>query len=106
MRKLIIFGASGHAEVVADIAMKLEDSPRQASTHACGVIIGADILDRHMPLGRNGDDITSQYTGVELEHLGFLKMDFLGLRNLTIIENAIKIIEQNKYIHKVAVTLK
>ena len=80
---------------VADIAMKLEDSPRQASTHACGVIIGADILDRHMPLGRNGEDITSQYTGVELEHLGFLKMDFLGLRNLSDIKMAIDYIKEN-----------
>ena len=80
---------------IVDIAMKLEDSPRQASTHACGVIIGADILDQHMPLGRNGEDITSQYTGVELEHLGFLKMDFLGLRNLSDIKMAIEYVRQN-----------
>ena len=80
---------------IVDIAMKLEDMPRQASTHACGVIIGADVLDRHMPLGRNGDDITSQYTGVELEHLGFLKMDFLGLRNLSDIKMAIEYVRQN-----------
>lgn len=80
---------------VVDIAIKLEDMPRQASTHACGVIIGADILDQHMPLGRNGEDITSQYTGVELEHLGFLKMDFLGLRNLSDIKMAIEYVKQN-----------
>ncbi len=80
---------------VVDIAIKLEDMPRQASTHACGVIIGADILDQHMPLGRNGEDITSQYTGVELEHLGFLKMDFLGLRNLSDIKMAIEYVRQN-----------
>ena len=48
-----------------------------------------------MPLGRNGEDITSQYTGVELEHLGFLKMDFLGLRNLSDIKMAIDYIKQN-----------
>ncbi len=80
---------------VADIAMKLEDAPRQASTHACGVIIGADILDRHMPLSRNGEDITTQYTGVELEHLGFLKMDFLGLRNLSDIKMCIDYVKEN-----------
>lgn len=80
---------------VVDIAMKLEDMPRQSSTHACGVIIGADVLDRHMPLSRNGDDITSQYTGVELEHLGFLKMDFLGLRNLTDIKMCIEYVKEN-----------
>ncbi len=80
---------------VVDIAMRLEDSPRQASTHACGVIIGADVLDRHMPLSRNGDDITTQYTGVELEHLGFLKMDFLGLRNLSDIKMCIEFVKEN-----------
>ncbi len=90
-----MYNEEGEIKRVADIAMKLEDSPRQASTHACGVIIGADILDRHMPLGRNGDDITSQYTGVELEHLGFLKMDFLGLRNLSDIKMAIDYVKEN-----------
>lgn len=80
---------------IVDIAIKLEDMPRQASTHACGVIIGADVLDQKMPLGRNGDDITSQYTGVELEHLGFLKMDFLGLRNLSDIKMAIEYVKEN-----------
>lgn len=80
---------------VVDVAMILEDMPRQSSTHACGVIIGHDVLDRHMPLSRNGDDITSQYTGVELEHLGFLKMDFLGLRNLTDIKMCIEYVKEN-----------
>lgn len=80
---------------VVDIASILEDSPRQSSTHACGVIIGHDILDKHMPLSRNGEDITTQYTGVELEHLGFLKMDFLGLRNLSDIKLAIEYVKEN-----------
>jgi DNA polymerase-3 subunit alpha len=80
---------------VVDIAMRLEDTPRQSSTHACGAIIGHDILDRHMPLSRNGEDITSQFTGVELEHLGFLKMDFLGLRNLSDIKNCIEYVKEN-----------
>ena len=80
---------------MVDIAMRLEDTPRQSSTHACGVIIGQDVLDRHMPLSRNDDNITSQYTGVELEHLGFLKMDFLGLRNLSDIKNCIDYVKEN-----------
>ena len=80
---------------IVDIAMRLEDTPRQTSTHACGVIIGHDVLERHMPLSRNGEDITSQYTGVELEHLGFLKMDFLGLRNLSDIKNCIEYVKEN-----------
>ncbi|MBO4262833.1 MAG: DNA polymerase III subunit alpha [Clostridia bacterium] len=90
-----MYNGSDEIRRIVDIAIKLEDMPRQASTHACGVIIGADVLDRHMPLGRNGDDITSQYTGVELEHLGFLKMDFLGLRNLSDIKIAIDYVKEN-----------
>ena len=90
-----MYNESSDIRRIVDIAMKLEDMPRQASTHACGVIIGADILDRHMPLSRNGDDITSQYTGVELEHLGFLKMDFLGLRNLSDIKLCIEYVKEN-----------
>ena len=80
---------------VADIAYKLEDSPRQTGIHACGVIIGGDILDKHIPLAKNGDISTSQYVGGELEHLGLLKMDFLGLRNLTDIKLAIDYIKEN-----------
>ncbi|MBO4962307.1 MAG: DNA polymerase III subunit alpha, partial [Clostridia bacterium] len=80
---------------VIDIAAKLEDMPRQASTHACGVLIGSRALDDQMPLSRNGDDITTSYVGVELEHLGFLKMDFLGLRNLSDIKMCIEYVKEN-----------
>ena len=80
---------------VVDIAMKLEDAPRQTSTHACGVIIGKDSLDKFIPQSRNGDDITTQFTGVEMEHLGHLKMDFLGLRNLSDIRMAINYVREN-----------
>ena len=80
---------------VVDVAYKLEDSPRQTGIHACGVIIGGDILDKHIPLAKNGDILTSQYVGGELEHLGLLKMDFLGLRNLSDIKGAIELVKQN-----------
>jgi len=80
---------------VIDIAAKLEDMPRQASTHACGVLIGSRDLDDQMPLSRNGDDITTSYVGVELEHLGFLKMDFLGLRNLSDIKLCVEYVKEN-----------
>ena len=80
---------------VVDIAVKLEDFPRQTSTHACGVIIGADVLDKHVPLARNGDDITTQYEGAEMEHLGHLKMDFLGLRNLSDIKACLRYVKKN-----------
>jgi len=80
---------------VIDIAYKLEDSPRQTGIHACGVIIGGDILDKHIPLAKNGEIMTSQYVGGELEHLGLLKMDFLGLRNLSDIKQAIDLVKEN-----------
>ena len=92
-----MYNANPEIKRVADIAMRLEDTPRQSGIHACGVIIGHDVLDRHMPLSRTSgvEDITSQYTGVELEHLGFLKMDFLGLVNLSDIKRCIEYVKQN-----------
>lgn len=80
---------------VVDIAMKLEGMPRQCSTHACGVVIGSDDLEKFMPLSRNGDDITTQYSMTDIERLGHLKMDFLGLRNLNDIQKAIEYIKEN-----------
>ncbi|MBE5741573.1 MAG: DNA polymerase III subunit alpha [Clostridiales bacterium] len=95
-----MYNSDPQVKKMVDIAMKVEDFPRQSSTHACGVIIGADILDKHVPLARNGDDITTQYQGVEMEHLGHLKMDFLGLRNLTDIMETTKLV---KKIHDVEI---
>lgn len=80
---------------VVDIAMKLEGMPRQCSTHACGVVIGSDDLEKFMPLSRNGEDITTQYSMTDIERLGHLKMDFLGLRNLNDIKKAIEYIKEN-----------
>ncbi len=90
-----MYNTDPQVKQVVDIAMKVEDFPRQCSTHPCGVIIGADVLDKHVPLSRNGDDITTQYEGVDMEHLGHLKMDFLGLRNLTDIKGTINLVKQN-----------
>ncbi|MBO4594597.1 MAG: DNA polymerase III subunit alpha [Clostridia bacterium] len=94
-----IYNSDNDIKRVVDIAMRLEDTPRQSSTHACGVIIGHDVLDEHMPLSKNEsggeEEITSQYTGVELEHLGFLKMDFLGLCNLSDIKDCIEYVKEN-----------
>ena len=80
---------------IVDIAWKLEDSPRQTGIHACGVIIGGDVLERHIPQARNGEILTTQFEGGELEKLGLLKMDFLGLRNLSDIKMAIEYARQN-----------
>ena len=90
-----IYNSNADIRKVIDIANKLEDMPRQTGIHACGVIIGGAVLDEHMPLSRNGEDITTQYVGGELEHLGFLKMDFLGLRNLSDIKHAINMVKEN-----------
>lgn len=79
---------------VADMAMKLEGFPRNTSTHACGVLIAPTPVDDYVPLARNGDDITTQYNMTELESLGLLKMDFLGLRTLTDIHKTLQYIKE------------
>ena len=71
-----------------DTAMSLEGMPRNTSTHAAGVVITADPVCSYVPLSRNDDTIVTQYTMTTIEELGLLKMDFLGLRNLTVIEDA------------------
>ena len=79
-----------------DTAMSLEGMPRNTSTHAAGVVITADPVRTYVPLSRNDDTIVTQYTMTTIEELGLLKMDFLGLRNLTVIEDAQKQIRQIK----------
>ena len=73
-----------------DTARALEGMPRNTSTHAAGVVITADPVCTYVPLSRNDDTIVTQYTMTTIEELGLLKMDFLGLRNLTVIEDAQK----------------
>ncbi|MGM9628393.1 MAG: DNA polymerase III subunit alpha [Faecousia sp.] len=73
-----------------DTAMQLEGMPRNTSTHAAGVVITADPVSTYLPLSRNDDTIVTQYTMTTIEELGLLKMDFLGLRNLTVIDDAEK----------------
>ncbi len=71
-----------------DTARSLEGMPRNTSTHAAGVVITADPVRSYVPLSRNDDTIVTQYTMTTIEELGLLKMDFLGLRNLTVIKDA------------------
>lgn len=78
-----------------DMALKVEGLPRHASTHAAGVLISKDSVTEYVPLSRNKDVITTQFNMIELEELGLLKMDFLGLRTLTVIRDAIDLIEIN-----------
>ena len=80
---------------ILDIAMALEGMPRQASTHACGVVITKDPVDTYVPLYVRDGQINTQYIMTTLEELGLLKMDFLGLRNLTVIQNTIEMVKKN-----------
>lgn len=81
---------------VVDIARGLEGMPKNTSKHAAGVVICRYDISDHVPLQRNGEDITTQYDKTEVEQLGMLKMDFLGLRTLTDIAKAIEIIKANR----------
>ena len=80
-----------------DMAKALEGMPRHASTHAAGVVITKRPVYEYVPLARNEDSIVCQYTMVTLEELGLLKMDFLGLRNLTVLDDAIKMLPEGKH---------
>lgn len=73
---------------LVDTAMSLEGMPRNTSTHAAGVVITADPVCSYVPLAKNDDTTVTQYTMTTIEELGLLKMDFLGLRNLTVIQDA------------------
>lgn len=81
---------------VIDISKKLEGLPRHASTHAAGVVITKEPVDTYVPLYKNDNLISTQYTMTILEELGLLKMDFLGLRTLTVIKDTIDLVKQNR----------
>ncbi len=78
-----------------DISMALEGLPRHASTHAAGVVITKEPVMNYVALYKNDESISTQFTMTTLEELGLLKMDFLGLRTLTVIKDAIDFIKQN-----------
>ncbi|ADL13378.1 DNA polymerase III subunit alpha [Acetohalobium arabaticum] len=79
-----------------DYAQKLEGLPRHASTHAAGVVISKEELTEYTPLQQNKGEVTTQYPMGDLEAIGLLKMDFLGLRTLTVINNTLEIIERTQ----------
>ncbi|MBO8434897.1 MAG: DNA polymerase III subunit alpha [Tyzzerella sp.] len=85
-----------------DTSMRLEGLPRHSSTHAAGVVICREPVMEYVPLNSNDGAITTQYTMTTLEELGLLKMDFLGLRTLTVIQNAVKEIER---IHNISLDI-
>ena len=80
-----------------DMSMRLEGLPRHTSMHAAGVVISRTSVDEYVPLSKAADGtITTQFTMTTLEELGLLKMDFLGLRTLTVIQNAVEAIKKNR----------
>lgn len=74
-----------------DTALSIESLPKSAGTHAAGVVICGDRLDEHIPLSKNEGVVVSQFTKDTVEELGLLKMDFLGLKNLTIIHHCVEL---------------
>ena len=83
-----MYDGDERVRLLIDTARSLEGMPRNSSTHAAGVVITADPVYTYVPLSRNDDTIVTQYTMTTIEELGLLKMDFLGLRNLTVIKDA------------------
>lgn len=79
---------------IVDTAVKLENMPRNTSIHAAGVVICCDDISDHVPMAKNGEMVTTQFDKNETEHLGLLKMDFLGLITLTDLDLMIKLIKQ------------
>ncbi|MDR0325579.1 MAG: DNA polymerase III subunit alpha [Oscillospiraceae bacterium] len=77
-----------------DMAKKLEGMPRHASTHAAGVVITAEPVSEYVPLAKIEDSIVTQFPMTQLEELGLLKMDFLGLRNLTVLKEAEELVKK------------
>ena len=83
---------------LVDVARRVEGMPRHTSTHAAGVVISKLPIMEYVPLAINKDAVITQFNMTELEELGLLKMDFLGLRTLTVISDCMKFIKKNKNI--------
>lgn len=88
------YGSDPVVKDLIDMAMKIEGMPRHTSTHAAGVVITDKPVMEYVPLARNDDLVVTQFTMVTIEELGLLKMDFLGLRNLSVIDNSVKMIHR------------
>ena len=85
------------AKKLIDLSRRLEGLPRHTSIHAAGVVISKREVDRYVPVSTSSDGaVTTQYTMETIEQLGLLKMDFLGLRNLTVIEKAVELVNRNR----------
>ncbi|MBQ1182882.1 MAG: DNA polymerase III subunit alpha, partial [Clostridia bacterium] len=88
------YNADPTVKALLDMALKVEGMPRHASTHAAGVVITDLPVAEYVPLATSDESVVTQYTMTTLEELGLLKMDFLGLRNLTVIDDTVKMIRR------------
>ena len=95
-----MYNSDPQVKRLIDTSKALEGLPRHSSTHAAAVVITGEPIVEYVPLQKKSelDSITTQFTKDTIESLGLLKMDFLGLRNLTVIENAVKIIKKTRNI--------
>ncbi len=91
-----LYDSDDQIKELIDMAVKLEGMPRHASTHAAGVVISDKPISEYVPLSVNDDAVVTQYTMTALDELGLLKMDFLGLRNLTVIADAERFIRRKE----------
>lgn len=95
-----LYDTNEQVRELVDMSKRLEGLPRHTSMHAAGVVISQKSVDEYVPLSRASDgSITTQFTMTTLEELGLLKMDFLGLRTLTVIQNAVDMAEKGNGIH-------
>ena len=91
-----LYETDEQVKTLIDMSKRLEGLPRHSSMHAAGVVISQKSVDEYVPLSLGSDgSVTTQFTMTTLENLGLLKMDFLGLRTLTVIQNAVQLVEKN-----------
>lgn len=90
------YDADPQVKELIDMSLKLEGMPRHVSTHAAGVVITREAADEYVPLATNDGNPVTQFTMTTIEELGLLKMDFLGLRTLTVIDDAEKMIRKRE----------
>ncbi len=91
-----LYNGDGRMKTLVDTARDLEGMPRHASTHAAGVVITKRPVYEYVPLAKNDEAVVTQYQMTTLEELGLLKMDFLGLRNLTVLDDAVKLVRKSR----------
>ena len=91
-----LYEGDERVKALVDTARDLEGMPRHASTHAAGVVITKRPVYEYVPLAKNDESVVTQYQMTTLEELGLLKMDFLGLRNLTVLDDAVKLVRRTE----------